>query len=82
MQERTFLLDSKKTEPIRKEWGLQTKIACEMAVSRHRLNLWLMGKNAISETYLRKLCSIISYKPEELLTDESIEFLSNLLILA
>jgi transcriptional regulator with XRE-family HTH domain len=82
MRERTFLLDREKTKEIREERGLQAELARKMDVSRHRLNLWLMGVNSIPETYLNKLCVFTNKQPSDLLSEESKKFLSNLLILA
>jgi len=82
MRERTFTLDPNKTKPIREKRGLQAEIARKINVTRHRLNLWLMGTNGIPETYFQKLCLETGKQPTELLSMESQIFLSNLSILA
>lgn len=82
MRERTFLLDPKKTKDIREKRGLQSETARVLGVSRHRLHMWLTGINAISETYLSKLCIETDKKPSEILSEEAQNFLSDLSILA
>jgi transcriptional regulator with XRE-family HTH domain len=82
MRERIYLLDAQKTKSIRQQRGLQAQIARHLGISRHRLNQWLSGANGIPETFFSRLCVETEKKPAELLSEESLNFLSNMSILA
>lgn len=82
MRERALTLDATKTREamLRADTKplTQKMLAERLAVSPQRLNYWLSGKNAISESHLRQLAAELQCRPHELIGTEAQNFLSAL----
>ncbi len=75
MRERSYLLDKSKTN------GLKASVVCkDLDAERRTVWAWLKGVNPIPESKFAVLLRVTEKMPSDLLTEESMEFISNLSI--